>query len=161
VSGLLRRWRKFYGANPLHLLALLASLAIAGYAAYRASLGPLPVRMAVWFLAAVVAHDLVLFPLYALADRTLVGAVRHRATRRTTPPVPVLNYVRVPALLSGLLFVVFSPVILRLSVPSYRAASGLDQDPYLSRWLLLTAALFLASALAYAARLGRARARSR
>jgi len=31
--------------------------------------------IAVWFLAAIIAHDLVLFPLYALADRSFTGAL--------------------------------------------------------------------------------------
>jgi hypothetical protein len=138
-----------YGASPLHLLALLASFALAAYAVLRASSGPLPLRMAVWFVGAVVLHDLVLFPLYALADRTLGLVVRRRGR---SEPGGGVNYVRVPALLSGLLLLMFFPLVFRKSEPSYGAASGLDQAPYLSHWLLLTALLFLGSAVVLAVR---------
>ena len=135
------RIRSSYGAHPLHLLSLIACFGIAGWAVLQASHGPLPVRMAVWFLGALIGHDLLLFPLYALADRGLA-----RATGRA------VNYVRVPALLSGLLLLLFFPVILRKSEGPYAAASGLDESPYLSRWLLLTGIAFTVSAVLYALR---------
>jgi len=150
------RFARAYGANPLHLLALVASFALAAYAVLLASSGPLPLRMAVWFVGAVLLHDLVLFPLYALADRALGLVVRRRGR---TGPAGGVNYVRVPALLSGLLLLMFFPVILRRSEPAYATASGLDQSPYLGRWLLLTAALFLASAVVLAVRTGLSRRR--
>ena len=143
------RFRRFYGASPLHLLALLGCFALAGYAALQISRGPLPVRTAVWFLGAVLLHDLVLFPLYALADRSLLALVRRRR-RDTAAPSNTVNYVRVPVVLSGVLLLVFAPVILRHSEVAYRAATGLDQSPYLGRWLAISAALFLGSALLYA-----------
>ena len=146
------RFRRAYGGSPLELLALLGCFALAGYAALQVSRGPLPVRTAVWFVGAVLAHDLVLFPLYALADRSLL-ALTHRGGRGRAAGNAV-NYVRLPALLSGLLLLVFAPVILRRSEVAYRAASGLDQSPYLSRWLAMTAALFLGSAVLYAVRRG-------
>ena len=40
--------------------------------------------IAVWFAVAVIAHDLILFPLYALADRLLPGASRRETARSTT-----------------------------------------------------------------------------
>ena len=156
-----RRAAAAYGADPLHLLALLACFALAGYAAYRASLGPLPIRMLVWFGGAVIGHDLVLYPLYALADRSLL-TLRPRRHRRSRPadgrPLPsAVNHIRVPALLSGLLLLMFSPVIFRQGEGAYRAASGLSESPYLARWLLITGALFAASAVVYAIRIGRIR----
>ncbi|MCW2725017.1 MAG: hypothetical protein JWN35_1938 [Frankiales bacterium] len=144
----MRRWRDRYGAGPLHLLSLLACFALAGYAFLQASHGPLPLRMAVWFVGALIAHDLVLFPLYALADRSLT-ALRPRRTVRDPGAV---NYLRVPALLSGLLLLMFFPLILRRSEGPYGAASGLDQAPYLGRWLLLTGLAFGISAVLYAVR---------
>lgn len=147
------RFRRAYGAHPLHLLSLLTCFALAGYAALGAAGGPLPLRMAAWFLGALVAHDLVLFPLYALADRSLSAALPNR---RRTPRTPgVVNYVRVPALLSGLLLLLFFPLILRRSEGPYGAASGLNQSPYLGRWLLLTGVAFGLSALLFALRLRR------
>jgi len=147
-------WRRTYGAHPLHLLSLLACFALAGYAALQASRGPLPLRMAVWFIGAVIAHDLVLFPLYALADRSLTRLLPHR---RPVLGAGGVNYVRVPALLSGLLLLVFFPLILRRSEPAYGAASGLNEAPYLARWLLLSGAGFAVSAVLFAVRAGRSR----
>jgi hypothetical protein len=108
--------------------------------------------IAVWFAAAIIAHDLVLYPIYALADRLLV------ATRRDPRPgsrVPVLNYIRVPALGAGLTLLVFLPGIIEQGAPTYRAATGLTQEVFLGRWLLLTAAMFAISAALYAVRLVR------
>ena len=148
-------WRERYGASPLHLAALLGCFALAAYAALQASHGPLPVRMLVWFVGALVAHDLVLFPLYALADR---GLGRLRRGDRHGPDGSV-NWVRVPALLSAALLLVSLPLVLRHSEGAYGRASGLDESPYLGRWLVLTAILFGGSALLFAARtaLGRPR----
>lgn len=143
--------RRTYGGHPLHLLSLLGCFALAGYAFLQASQGPLPVRMGVWFFGALIGHDLVLFPLYALADRTLTTVVPRRRGRLLTPP-GTINYLRVPLLLSGLLLLLFFPLILRKSEGAYGRAAGLDQSPYLAHWLLLSAALFLGSAVLYAVR---------
>ena len=85
----MRRITRWYGANPLHLLTLLACFALAGYAA--AQLVPSrPVGVAVWFIAAVIGHDLVLMPLYSIADRSVLAAVRHRAPDLPGSPVDQL-----------------------------------------------------------------------
>jgi len=155
------RFRAFYGANPLQLVALLASFALTAVAAYHVHLGPLPLRTAVWFAAAAIGHDLVLYPLYALADRSVGSLTRRRRPRTATrPAVPVVNHVRVPLLLSGLLLLIFLGPILQRSEGSLQfAASGrVDENPFLVRWLLITAVLFVVSAVAYAGRLGRHRA---
>jgi hypothetical protein len=148
--------RRAYGAHPLHLLSLLGCFALAGYAVLQASHGPLPVRMGIWFFGALVAHDLVLFPLYALADRSL-GALLPRRRGRRLALAGSINYVRVPALLSGLLLLMFFPLILRRSEDAYGRASGLDASPYLGRWLLITGIAFAVSAVVFALRAGRAR----
>jgi hypothetical protein len=81
LSGWVRRW---YGANPLHLLALLTAFALAGYAV-RAVIAAGQWRgFAVWFLVAIVAHDLLLFPLYSLADLPLRRLLPRRITRQVT-----------------------------------------------------------------------------
>lgn len=152
---MLRRWKALYGASPLHLLALLASFALAGYAALQARTGPLPARMLAWFVGAVVVHDLVLYPLYALADRSLAALVHRRRPTDDLRPRGTVNYVRVPALLSGLLLLMFWPLVTGHSEPSYRAASGLGTSVYLGRWLLLSGVAFASSALLYAVRAGR------
>jgi hypothetical protein len=146
------RFRAVYGSSPLHLLALLGCLALSAAAVRALGTGPPAVRTAVWFLAALLAHDLLLYPLYTLADRSLSAALLRRRAARGS-----VNWVRVPALLSGLLLLVFWPVVTRHSEGSYSYASGLSQDVFLTRYLLLTGALFLASALLFA--LTRTRAR--
>jgi hypothetical protein len=160
VRSLLGRVGRIYGANPLHLLVMLACFALAGYVALRLTHEPALVRMLIWFLGAVVAHDFVLFPLYAFADRSLAAALRALWPRRGTAAlVAPLNYIRVPALGTGLLFLLFFPGIIRQGQATYLGATGQDQQPYLSRWLLLTAAMFAASAVTYAIRLRQAQAR--
>ena len=124
-----------YGSGPLHLVLVLASFALAGAAALQVAPDPLRLRYLAWFLGAVLLHDLVLFPLYALADRAL--------------PRRGVNHLRVPALLSGLLLLLFWPVITQHSEGSYSFASGLDQDVYLGRWLAITAVLFGVSGLLF------------
>ena len=107
--------------------------------------------IAMWFVVAVVGHDLILFPFYALADRVLPTPRRVPNNGDRPPPrVPVKNYLRMPTLAAGLLLLMFLPGIIQQGAPAYQAATGQTQAPYLSRWLLLTAALYLASALCYA-----------
>lgn len=146
-----------YGAGPTHLLVLLGCFALTLAAALHVRHDPLRLRYAAWFLGAALAHDLILFPAYALADKALhPRRTRPSGTRPHRDPGTV-NYLRVPALLSGLLLLLFAPVILRRSEPAYAAASDLNQQPYLTHWLLLTTALFLSSALIYLLRHRRAR----
>src|SRR5580700_6696795 len=143
------RWfSRWYGANPLHLLTLVGCFALAWYAG-AGLLHAKPVGVAIWFVGAVVGHDLVLMPLYALADWSAAAVIRHRAVR--FPDIPWINYLRVPAAMSGLLFLVWFPLILRLRT-RYQASTTLSPDPFLWHWLGVTGALFLLSAAAVALR---------
>lgn len=146
------RFRAAYGASPLHLLSMLTALVLAGYTVSRVIDSPAIVALAIWFVGAIVAHDLVLFPLYSAADRGL-QALGARAPGGVSP----VNHVRVPVLLSGLLLLIWAPLILGLGEETYAASSGLSKDVFLGRWLVVTAVLLLASAVLYGARLGRAR----
>jgi hypothetical protein len=144
-----------YGASPLHLLALLASLAICAYGLSRVfDELPEPASFAVWFGGAILAHDLVLYPLYAL-----LGLIAYGALARPTPSdrvrIAALNHLRVPVLLSGLLLLVWLPLVLGFGDETFRRATGLENDVYLQRWLLLSAALFAGSALLFAIRVRR------
>ncbi|MGU3435986.1 hypothetical protein ACNHUS_23575 [Actinomycetes bacterium M1A6_2h] len=154
------RFVKFYGANPLHLLAMIFCMALGAAVVYTA--GPETFwnsqawwqSIVVWFVGAAIAHDLVLFPLYAVADRSLrsgMDAMRGRRTRRA-PIVPVINYIRVPVLATALTFLLFFPGIVAQGKEAYVAATGLTQEPYLVRWIVLVAAVFAVSAFAYAIR---------
>jgi hypothetical protein len=113
----------------------------------------------VWFAGPAVAHDLVPWPLSAVADRGAVLAARRHSNR--LPKVPLVNHLRVPAVLSGVLLAVSFPLVFRCSEPAYHAASGLTEAPYLGRWLLLTGVGFAVSAVLYAFRVGRVLARKK
>lgn len=146
----MRQIARHYGAHPLHLLTLVASFALAGYAAQQL-ISNRPVMTVVWFVGAAVGHDLVLFPLYGLVDVALMRVGR-RVPERLPAPTPAGNYVRVPLLLSGLLLIVFAPSILQRS-PSYEATTLLRYDRFVQNWLLISGGLFLTSAVVYALRL--------
>ncbi len=142
--------------GPVALLALLASFVVAGYAGVRLLSGN-PVGVGAWFIGSVVVHDLVLFPLYAGADAALVTLLRRRPALATVAGVPWLNHLRVPAVVSGVLLLVWSPLILRVSAPTYLDASGLSPQPFLPRWLAVTAVLFAISAVVLAVRVAKTR----
>jgi hypothetical protein len=147
------RLREGYGAGPLHLMAVLATFAVAGYALGRAlDLTSNPDRIVVWLGGSIVAHDLMLFPLYALIGALAAGAIV-RGDRRSRLRIAALNHVRVPALLSGLLLLVWYPLVAGPGDRTFMRVTGLSKDVYLERWLLLSAALFAASAVIFALRL--------
>ncbi len=153
----MQRLRDLYGSSSLHLLAVIVTMTFACYGAIRIAQGSDALNTFIWLGGAIIAHDLISFPLYSglnlIAHRSLVGPARGAAADRA---VPLINHVRVPIILSGFALVTWFPLILRLSADGYRLKSGLDADVFLGRWLLLTGALFLGSALVYAVRLRRA-----
>lgn len=109
--------------------------------------------MTVWFVAAFVLHDLLLFPIYALADRVLGFSVARLPSRRREAAVSVRNYLRAPALGCGLLFLIFFPGIIRQGAALYYEDTGLTQEPFLALWLRLTAIMFAGSAVCYSVRI--------
>lgn len=158
---------RIYGSHPLHLLTMILGFALLCYVV--AVIRPVTLwnphvwwqSIIVWFAAAIIAHDLVLFPVYACVDRMLSLLRARPSPARPEAGLPVLNYLRVPALGAGLTLLVFLPGIVRQGATTYRAATGQSQDPFLGRWLLLTAAMFAVSAGIYALRLAMARRRAR
>ncbi|HEY4460378.1 MAG TPA: NAD(P)/FAD-dependent oxidoreductase [Pseudonocardiaceae bacterium] len=156
MRALITRVRSFYGEHPLHLIVLLGCFALTGYVAAHVATYALWPRILIWFVGAIVAHDFVLFPVYALIDRSatsLLGLLREHRRDGIAPRVPVVNYLRIPALGAGLTLVLFLPGIIRQGEPEYSLATGQTQEPYVYRWLLLCAAMFLVSAIVYAIRL--------
>ncbi|MGI5456419.1 hypothetical protein ACQEWB_25285 [Streptomyces sp. CA-249302] len=135
--------------SPFQLLLLACSFALAAYAGVQLLAGDW-LSVALWFVGAALLHDLVLLPLYALADRAVVRGLEAGGRREWA------MYVRVPAALSGLLLLVWFPLISGMVDRRYRSATALPPDGFLTRWLLITAVLFGASALLLALRVRRA-----
>jgi hypothetical protein len=140
---------RWYGAGPLHLLTLIGCLTLGGYAADKLLPGN-PAGILAWLAGAVIGHDLVLMPLYTLADRSVTEIFRHRPPR--LPAIGWINYLRVPAALSGILLLIWFPLIFRLPA-RFPDTTTLPLDPYLWHWLAVTGVLFLLSAIALAIRL--------
>ncbi|MFF4321266.1 hypothetical protein [Streptomyces sp. NPDC001568] len=149
--GAAAAFRRRYGASPLHLLLTLACLALALYAGIRLLAGD-TMGVAIWFVGAALLHDLVLLPAYSLTDRAAQILVRGRTTAPAGVPRPSVNHLRVPAFVSGVLFLVWWPLILQQG-GNYTAYTALSADGFLARWLLITAALFIASAILWLARI--------
>ncbi len=135
--------------SPFQLLLLACSFALAAYAGIRLFAGDW-FGVALWIVGAALLHDLVLLPLYTAADRAVVRGLGAAGRRDRT------LYVRVPAMLSGLLLLVWFPLISGMADRRYRSATGLSPDGFLARWLLITAVLFGGSALLLARRVRRA-----
>lgn len=158
------RFMHIYGSHPLHLLTMAFGFALLGY--ILATFEPATLwnpdswwqSIVVWFAAAIVVHDVLFFPLYALADRILAVRLRRTPAREQSKTL-ARNYIRVPALGAGLTLLIFLPGIIEQGAPTYQAATGQTQQPFLGRWLLLTAVMFGVSALSYAIRLTAARRR--
>jgi hypothetical protein len=156
-------FRRFYGSNPLHLLAHIGVFFIAGWAISQILGAGFAINWIAWFLGAALLHDLVLLPLYSTFDRGLIAAVPppgdpigddpDGATRRPSP----LNYLRVPAAVSGILLLVYFPLILGYASKNYEHDTGHALAGYTRNWLLICVGLFLFSAIVYVARLIRNR----
>jgi hypothetical protein len=130
-----------YGASPVHLLAHLIVLPLIGWALLTVLDFRGASNVALWLVAAVILHDLVLLPVYSALDRlgqlTVKGAI---------------NYVRVPLGLSLLMLMVFWGTIRGAGEGAYRNVSGLEYEGYVARWLLVSAALFAISGALYVLR---------
>lgn len=138
-------FRRRYGASPLHLLLTLACFALALYAGIRLLQGD-TIGVAIWFVGAALLHDLVLLPVYSLTDRAAQFLLRGGTTAGDRMPRPSVNYLRVPAFISGILFLVWWPLILQQG-GHYTAYTALSADGFLARWLLITAGLLITSAI--------------
>jgi len=144
-------FRRRYGGSPLHLVGMVASLALAGFAGLTLTqaLGTSKtMAVAVWLIGAAVTHDLILFPIYTLLDKAGTKLVA-RPLRPST-----INFIRLPVLLSGLLFLVYVPLVGGYSGTTYESITGLPVSVYFGRWLLLTGAMFGVSGALYAVKLG-------
>jgi hypothetical protein len=140
-------------------LAHLAGFAVAALALDRIFSSGHVKELLMWYLGFVIAHDLIFVPAYTGLDR-LFRAITARLPSPRSARVPAVNHVRAPALISGLLLLIYLPLISRQSDAQYFALSGHHLTHYLRNWLLITVSLFLGSGLIYAMRVARARVRS-
>lgn len=145
-AGWLRRW---YGSGPAHLAALTLGGLVGIYAASKLLSGD-PWGVIIWIAAAAVLHDLVLVPGYTALDRAA------RAPLGTgTPEGPGVpfwyDHIRVPTMLSGLLLLVFFPLILRIP-PRFSSITGTSVEVYLGRYLSLVGGMYALSGLVFLAR---------
>ena len=165
MSAIIGHFKHRYGANPLHLIAHVMAFAIAAYAIVQLLGEKHWVNFLGWFLAAALLHDLVLLPAYSILDRVAHAVSRRLHVRlpggdpRDPAHVPLVNHVRAPALISGVLLLIYFPLILGPAGPGYFSATGHHPSGYLRNWLLITLVLFAASAVIYAARVWAVRSR--
>jgi hypothetical protein len=138
----MRAFARHYAASPLHLVLHVALFAAFAWVALKVTDARGAGNIALWFLAAIVLHDLVLLPFYSALDRVAQRAV----------PGPGVNHVRIPAALSGLLLLLFFPPIIGRNDGSFARVAGVEPGGYAERWLLVTAVLFALSAVLYAVR---------
>ncbi|MGW7486438.1 hypothetical protein [Streptomyces sp. NPDC054786] len=144
----MKGFRERYGASSLHLLLVLCSFFLAAYAGVRLLKGD-TLGVVIWFVGAALLHDLVFLPLYTVTDRVVQRLFpRRRRDAKTPGPVVAggINYLRVPAFVALLLLLVWYPLILR-RVPGFSLYTALPSGVFWGRWLLITAALFAASAV--------------
>ena len=155
---LLSHFRRRYGANPPHLAGHLVVLAIALFAIDRIANGGGLAELIALYIGFAIAHDLIFLPAYSGLDRAARAALARLPARRAAS-VPAINHIRAPAVISGLLLIIYSPFISGLADSSYFQVSGHHIEGYVRDWLLISAALFLGSALTYVVRVRRAAAK--
>lgn len=146
-------FRRRYGATPLHLVGHLVALAITVYA-FTFMLDPTfthPVNLLVYFVGGALVHDLVFLPIYTVLDAIVRSRDHHRLRVRS------INHLRVPAIMSAVMFVVYWPQIIGHGSENYVADAGHAPPDFAVRWLLITVGLFAVSGAAYAARALRTR----
>ena len=129
---------RLYGERLFHLIVVLAAVAVGAYAISVLGLRNLfnPTvwwqSIAVWFAVAVIGHDLILFPLYALGDRLLRrsrdaptdgnGASQHPSRR-----IPLTNYLRMPTLAAGLLLLL-PPIFYTIRARQFEMRRWMQSD---------------------------------
>lgn len=150
-------FRRLYGAGPQHLVGHLVAFAVVAFAFAQIFSGGGASELLIWLLAFVVSHDLIFVPAYTGLDRLFRRAIATVSLSHATD-VPVINHVRAPAMISGLLLIIYFPLISGRADRWYFTLSGHHLSDYLRNWLLITVALFLGSGLIYALRVVRTRA---
>jgi Na+/melibiose symporter-like transporter len=160
VSSLLDRFRRRYGASPLHLAGHLVVFAIALFALDRIASTGSVMKLIALYVGFIVAHDLIFVPAYSALDRATRAALA-RLPARAPGAVTRINHIRVPAFISGVLLIIYLPLISGKAANGYLLSSGHPLEGFLRNWLLISLALFLGSGLIYVVRVRRAVAKDR
>jgi hypothetical protein len=145
ITGPAAAVRRLYGEHPAHFIVLVLSF-IPATLAFSQLLDERPLAVGTWFVGGAILHDGLLLPLYVLLDAAILALWRRRPGR-----VAWLNFVRVPLAVSGMLLLMFSPLILR-QAESFEYKTGRSYNDFVGRWLLVTAILAAVSAVWYLAR---------
>jgi len=135
----MKLFRRQYGTTPLHLLGHIACFGIAAYVIAQLLDARRADNILLWFVGAILLHDMLFLPFYSGLDRVARRGV----------PGKAINFVRVPAMLSGLLFLVYFPAILSRNDGSFARVSGHTPTGHFAWWLLLTGLFFAVSAVTY------------
>jgi hypothetical protein len=154
-TALLGHFRRRYGASPMHLAGHLVVFAIALFAIWRIASAQSLAKLIALYVGFAIAHDLIFLPAYSGLDRAIRAALERLPIGRPGP-VPAINHIRVPALIAGLLLIIYAPMISGRDAHGYLLSSGHPLEGYLRNWLLISVALFLGSWLIYAIRVRRA-----
>lgn len=149
-------FRRLYGASPKHLATHLIAFALVAFAFDQIFAGGGVKQLLIWYFGLVIVHDLIFVPAYTGLDRGL-GVLLSRLSARRRARVPMINHVRAPAVISGLLLIIYAPLISGQAGSWYFDVSGRPLEHYLRNWLLITVALFIGSGFIYALRVGRAK----
>ena len=131
-----------YGASPLHLLGAsrrVRDLRLRARPDHRWRHGR-QLRRVVRRRGAAARSRVPAAVLGARPRRARMGAPRARAAPRGLrhPDVPVINHIRAPALISGLLLLVYFPLILGAAPDEYLRATGHHLHGYARNWLLIS-----------------------
>ncbi len=153
------RFRSEYGrTGPMRLTAAFSSLALSGWAFFELVRHASPLEIGLWLVGLLIAHDLILLPVYSL-----LGTIAYRGGRPeghgSAVALAALNHLRIPAFFSGVALIAWAPLILGLDPGRYLRDTGQTVEPYLGRWLLATGVMFGASAVLFAVRVRRLRRR--
>ena len=153
-TSLRSRFAYEYGAQPLHLIAVVASLLLSGYGLLRIDALDNTARILLWMLGCALFHDLIALPFYSVLLR-IARIPAGAALKSRAMAVHAYNYIRAPIGFALLTLLVYFPLIFRMAPEEYMATTGQSVDTYLGRWLGLSAAGFVISGIAYAISLRR------
>lgn len=143
--------KRIYGAPWYHLVLHLALVGVLIWTITKVADIRAAGNVLAWFVAALILHDLILVPVYSALD-SLAQRLDGRRARGRSSTVPLINYLRVPAVLSAMLFLGFPGLILGKSNGTLLFVSGETPSGYALRWALVCLAMFVISGVIWALR---------